>query len=245
MAPCRWHSEGRWEGGSSGGRTRAPGASPGIEKRLDRQPRSLAKYWPEKRRRQPVRHQPDPLHHSCITNRPARCLSRCPNRHFGQVNETVQVSGDDLPSPGSGSGGDDEGVLRATRPAAATDVSQQRPVHPGDVEVIGLDRDRVQYGRDERGATPTSLAVGQLDPDRQLGRGDRGDRNVILIADQRLERRDSPMLGVDQTVVSRISRARGRRWAEALAQLAHLARPVGVGLVLSQGALQCSAGTEL
>jgi hypothetical protein len=27
------------------------------------------------------------------------------------------------------------------------------------------------------------LAVGQLDPDRQLGRGDRGDRHVVLVAD--------------------------------------------------------------
>jgi hypothetical protein len=109
-------------------------------------------------------------------------LPRCPDRHLGQVDEAVQVSGDDLSSSGSGSGGDEE-VVRATRPAAATDVGQQCPVHPGDVEVVGLDRDRVQYGRDERGATTTPLAVGQLDPDRQLGRGDRGDRHVVLVAD--------------------------------------------------------------
>src|ERR1044071_2530811 len=67
----------------------------------------------------------------------------------------------------------------------------------GDVEVVGLDRD----GLETRGDKPLTLAPSasfcQLNADFQLRHGDRGDSDVIAVADHLVQRVAAP-LGVDQ-----------------------------------------------
>jgi hypothetical protein len=71
-------------------------------------------------------------------------------------------------------------------------------VHTGDVEVVALHRHRSQDRLDESRPSIPSPPLGQLNPDGQLGRRDRGDRDVVVIADQRVEPIETEPVGVDQ-----------------------------------------------
>ena len=88
--------------------------------------------------------------------------------------------------------------MSTARAADAAGVCEQRSVGLGDVEVVGLDRDRVEHGGDESGTALAPLLVSQLDADPQLCHGDRGDRDVVLVADESIDRVRTLALGGDQ-----------------------------------------------
>lgn len=56
------------------------------------------------------------------------------------------------------------------------------------VEVVGLDRNSREDILDERTPALPALALGKLDADEQLGCGDRGDCDVVLVGDEGVER---------------------------------------------------------
>jgi hypothetical protein len=76
-------------------------------------------------------------------------------------------------------------------------VGEQLGMGAGDLEVVVLDRDRSDDRVDQRLPTRPVGLVGQLDPHQQLGDGDRGDDDVVLVTDQVVEP-DLPALAGDQ-----------------------------------------------
>ena len=58
---------------------------------------------------------------------------------------------------------------------------------PGDLEVVGLDRDGCEDVIDETAASPLSLSVRELDPDEELRSRDRGDGHVVVVGDDGIE----------------------------------------------------------
>ena len=124
-------------------------------------------------------------------------LERPAHHDLGQPGETAVLGAHDLPRASSRGSSDDQ-VVGAARAAAAAGVGKQRRVLPGDVEVISLGRDSLEHRGDECLASRSPFRVRQLDAHKQLRRGDRGDRNVVGVADQPIERRHLTALGVDQ-----------------------------------------------
>ena len=124
--------------------------------------------------------------------------SRTSQRHFGKPLEASRIRAHDLSLAGPSRRRDDQ-IVRAAGPAAASSVGEQDAMRPRHIEVVGLDRDRLQ----DRGKKPlplcSPLAIGQLDSDRQLGDADRGDCHVVLISDQLLQRPRALALGIDQS----------------------------------------------
>ena len=61
------------------------------------------------------------------------------------------------------------------------------------VEVVVLDRDRREHLRDVRVAARTPPSVGELDADKELCCRHRGNCDVVLIADDLIERDRAPL----------------------------------------------------
>jgi hypothetical protein len=76
-------------------------------------------------------------------------------------------------------------------------VREQRRVGLRDLGVVVLDRDRIENRRDEEFALAPRAAFREVDPEPQLGDRDRGDREVVIVADGGVERA-APSLGIDQ-----------------------------------------------
>lgn len=66
-----------------------------------------------------------------------------------------------------------------------------------DIEVVGLDRNRREHPLDERAAGGLVLVISEVLSDEQLGGGDGGDRDIVLVADDLVQRAARP-LGRDQ-----------------------------------------------
>lgn len=67
-------------------------------------------------------------------------------------------------------------------------MGEQLGVGACDVEVVGLDRNGGEDPLDERAAGGTVLVVRELLADEQLRCGDGGDRDVVLVADDLVQR---------------------------------------------------------
>jgi hypothetical protein len=70
-------------------------------------------------------------------------------------------------------------------------------VRLGHIEVVGLNRDSVDDGRNEALALVPPPSFCQLNANRQLRHGDRRNGDIVSVAD-RLVERITPALGVDQ-----------------------------------------------
>lgn len=91
----------------------------------------------------------------------------------------------------------DDQVVGAPRRPGSTGMGEERAVGVGHDEVVRLDRKGVEYRLDEPPPFLAATPPREVDPDPQLGDGDRGDGDVVVIADQLFQ--DAPAaLGVDQ-----------------------------------------------
>jgi hypothetical protein len=68
-------------------------------------------------------------------------------------------------------------------------VGKQNRVRPRNVEVVGLGGDLREEAFYVGASRSAAAPVGEFDADEQLGRADRGDRDVVLILDQLAEPR--------------------------------------------------------
>ena len=86
--------------------------------------------------------------------------------------------------------------MGAARLPGPPDVRQQPCVRLGHLEVVGLNRDGPQNGRDEALAFLPPGPFRDLDPDPQLGHRDRRNRDIVLVCDQ-VGKRVAAALGID------------------------------------------------
>lgn len=117
--------------------------------------------------------------------------SRSSDEHARQIRESFLVRGHHHPTSSEPCRGDEQ-IVRTTGTSRAPYVSEQEGVSVGDLEVVGLHRDRSQDRLDiPLPRVPTS-PVGQLDTDEKLCCGDRGNHDVILVGDQLIENLPPP-----------------------------------------------------
>jgi hypothetical protein len=114
----------------------------------------------------------------------------------GKVLEGGGVSREDS-AAGSPRGGGDDQVVRSSWETLPPDGYEQLSVGGGDVEVIGQDLERRRDVIHERLALSALLPVSQLDPNQQLGHGDRRDGDVVVVGNELVKVVARP-LGVDQ-----------------------------------------------
>ena len=76
------------------------------------------------------------------------------------------------------------GPPQATR---SSRVREQAGVDASDLQVVLLDWNGRENSFDEGGTAPPVPRIGELDSNQQLGRGDGGNRDVVLVVDQTLD----------------------------------------------------------
>ncbi len=74
--------------------------------------------------------------------------------------------------------------MGTARGAPSPDVRQQDSVGLGYLEVIGLNRNGVENRRDEALAFVPPAPFRQLNANPQLRHGDRGNSNIVTVADR-------------------------------------------------------------
>jgi hypothetical protein len=74
---------------------------------------------------------------------------------------------------------------------------EQLGVNGGDGGVIDHDRDEASHVIDESLAATSAPSIDQFDADEQLGDGDRGDGDLIVVSDGIIER-EARAVGVDE-----------------------------------------------
>lgn len=104
------------------------------------------------------------------------------NDHTGEIFEAGWIGGDQRAVRGRCGGGDDQ-VVCSARPARTPRVGEQNCVRPGHVQVVRLNRDLCKNAFDVGAATFAAPLVGEFDADEQLGCGDGGKSNIVLILD--------------------------------------------------------------
>jgi hypothetical protein len=87
-------------------------------------------------------------------------------------------------APGGPSGGGDDQVVSASRPAAGAGGDQELRVAPGHLEVVGQHRERRDEILEERPARRASPSRGELDTHTELGDRDRRDGRFVVVMDQ-------------------------------------------------------------
>ncbi len=110
-----------------------------------------------------------------------------PDRHPGEISERRRISRHD-DSAGCKSGGRDDQVVRPAGSPLTSGGRQQEGVRPGDRQVVVDDRD---VGRDvvDEALPSVSVSCGRkLYADKKLGDGDRGNGDVVLVADGLIDR---------------------------------------------------------
>lgn len=115
-----------------------------------------------------------------------RVLSLEPQRDAWEVGESGGIGRYDRPAACERGGGDQE-IVRSPRAPGATGVRQQAGMCPGHFQVVWLDRERGEHGLDESGTALLRPAMRELHSDEKLGGGNRRDRDVVVIGDDRIE----------------------------------------------------------
>ena len=82
----------------------------------------------------------------------------------GQVGESVRVSRHDAAASRLRCGGDQQ-VVSTSRSAPLSNLDQQRGMYPGDLQIVGNDRNRVEGAVDEQLARNFCFAFAEFDPD--------------------------------------------------------------------------------
>lgn len=118
------------------------------------------------------------------------------NLNSGKVGKCGLVGAHDGAACGPCRGGDDQ-VMRAPGPSLASDMYEQLGVDPRDGTVVVEDGNDLQDLVEEGKASGTVLARGQEHTNSQLGCGDGGDRNLVVIGDGVVEGM-SRSFGVDE-----------------------------------------------
>ena len=124
----------------------------------------------------------------------------------GQVVESSGVRGDDCAVSGDGGRSDDQ-IVGASRAARPSGVGQEGRMCPRHIVVVVLDDDVGDEILDERQAAAASPLVGQLHADEELGCGDGGDDNVIVVSKEKI---DIPLAALDGNENGRIENQAGQ-----------------------------------
>src|SRR5919106_1728076 len=126
-------------------------------------------------------------------------VARLPMRSdvdFGEVVERARIGGYDGAASGFGGGGNDQ-VVSAARSALPSNLHEQQGVFFGDLGVVADDGHGCGDLVDERGSLVTPPPAGEERSDPELGQGDRGYRDVIVVGDE-VVKIVTGALGVDQ-----------------------------------------------
>lgn len=115
-----------------------------------------------------------------------------PQRNAGKVIEPTSIRGDDRPLASQGGGGDQK-VVRSTWSPSPSRMGQQGRVCPSRLQVVVLHRQRGEDRLDEARPPLAMGVIGQLDPDEELRHGDRRDRHVVFVADDRVQGSARPL----------------------------------------------------
>lgn len=124
-----------------------------------------------------------------------RVLSGCGKRPQGnarEIGESTDVHGDHRALSSQGRGGDQKVVCSTWSPGSSC-MGKQGGVCTGRLQIVVLDRQRRKDRLDEARPSLAMGAIGQLDPDEELCHGDRCNRHVVFVTDDRVELSARPL----------------------------------------------------
>lgn len=163
----------------------------------------------------------------------------------GDARQTVEASGvrshDDAP-PSKGSCRDHQ-VVRSPRLAGTLNVGEKLGVAPGDVEVVVLDRQRVDDRVDELLSRSPALPVGELHPHEQLSDRHGRDGHVVVVRDDLGELRALAFrVDEDRSVEDQAGQDRSSTTSESRISASSLSQALS-GLCLASSALSVLPST--